>query len=115
MNIKREIINITPYLSAPLVYDYVLENQIYEHCFDKEGNPIDSEDWKFWDDFEWISEEIIDVDYEKAYSNKITIIKRKSTNQYFKAKWCDCPYSYSGREYPTELVEVFPKQTITYE
>ena len=114
MNKKREIIKITQYLSGPLVCDYALEGEIYEHCFDELGEPINSEDWKFWNDFKWISEEITDVDYEKAYSNKQTILKRKSTNQYFKANWCDCPFGYKGRDYPTELVEVFPKQTIIY-
>ena len=110
MDMEREIIKITPYLSGPLVYDYALEDEDYENCYDENGNPVDSEDWKFWNDFEWISEKITYIDFEKAYSDKRTIVKRLSTNQYFECEWCDCPYCYSGRDYPTELIEVFPKE-----
>lgn len=109
---KREIIRLSPHVSGPLVDDCAFEDEDYSIYFNEDGDPNGHELWKFWDDFEFISEEVTYYDLEKGYEDTDTVIKRISDGKYFKGSWMHS--YYLDDEYPDEFEEVFPKEkTIT--
>lgn len=110
MKREREIIKLSEHKSAPLVDDSILDDDDYAEYFDDNGNRVASELWSFWDDFENITENINCYNLEDSFVKMTTIIKRISDGKYFEANWIKYCYEYI---YPTELVEVFPKEVIT--
>lgn len=111
MEREREIIKLTEHESAPLVYEYILEDGEYGQHYDSEGNENEDPIWDFWHNFETVSSKITDYDLEDCCVNIETILQRISDGKYFMAEWVEY---YSEYDFPTELVEVFPTQeTIT--
>jgi len=106
---NREIIKLTEFEVAPILYEWAVEGKEYEEYFDEDGDIIGN---PIWNDFE-IIEEIVDYyDIEKGYENKSTVVKRKSDGDYFIGRWIDSPYV--DNTYETTLTQVFPKEkTIT--
>lgn len=102
---EREIIELTEFEIAPILFEWAIEEEEYEEFFDEElniiGNPI-------WNDFEIIEESVDSYDIEKGYEKKSTIVKRKSDGKYFVGHWVYSPYVEN--EYETTLTEVFPKE-----
>ena len=115
MKREREIIKLSEHESAPLVdYSILDDDGDYTKYFDDNGDRVNSELWNLWDNFEKITENINYYNLEDSFVEMITIIKRISDGKYFEANWIKYCYECI---YPTELVEVFPKEvtTIIYE
>jgi hypothetical protein len=106
----REIIKLTEYEIAPILYEYAQEN-------DEEYLEEDGEGYKpgVWDDFKIIEENDNYYDLNDGYAEMIVIVQRISDSKYFKGRYTT--YTYDGNEYDTTLEEVFPieKTIIVYE
>lgn len=108
---EREIIELTEFDIAPILYEYAVENEGYQKYFDEDGDIIGD---PIWNQFEFIEEKATYYDLEKCYERKETIVRRISDGKFFRGSWIDSPHAWNGNSYNTRLTEVFPVQrTIT--
>ena len=114
MEREREIISLGSHILAPLINRDVLCEDNYSDYFTEDGDPNDSELWEFWNNFDYICDNVVDYDLANSYIYYEVIFQIKSDKKYFKG--FSTSYLYDD-EYPEELIEVFPKETkiIIYE
>ena len=108
---ERETIKISEYMMAPLVNDFAFDSKEYSHNFDRDGRMLDTEETRFWKDFDFVEDELMNDDIEDGYVQFLVILHKLSTNQYFKTYYTN--YSNDNWDYSTMLMEVFPKQIMT--
>jgi hypothetical protein len=109
-NMEREVIEVTEFEIGPLCHtDYWkgIPIALYKEYFNAKGEPIKHH---FSNDFDIIKDEVIEYSLEISYERIVSIIKRKDDGKYFKYDWQN---SYWAHNYPSQIVEVFPKQVLT--
>lgn len=103
---EREIIKLTEYEIAPILYEFALEEGIYDEIFDDNGDIIGNHPFQ---NFTIIQDNVNDWDLEKGYEEHAVIVKRLFDNKYFKGYYMYSPYN--GVEfYHYQLKEVFPQE-----
>jgi hypothetical protein len=102
---ERETITLSKFEIAPILDELAFEDNIYDDFYDEDGEVIGD---PIWNQFSIIEVNTDYFDLEDGYENKITIVKRKSDDKFFKGCWM---YSlHVGNIYDIILTEVFPKQ-----
>lgn len=84
------------------------DNAMYEF------EDLNDEDWELipgiWDDFEVVSEELIDYDPECSTVTICRYVKQKSTGKYFKGCLTRC--YQDNPQYCSSLTQVFPEEEL---
>lgn len=104
---KREIIELSDYEIAPILYEDALLEKEYDSIFDENTGDLIKNDYIF-QNFENIRSKIIEADIDFEYIEIEVIVKRVLDGKFFKGYYT-ITKKY-GNSYHNFLTEVFPQE-----